>query len=154
MRGLGMRTTLGGIAAFALVGTLSACGGESAYCSAVSSAADNIDFTFTQLNQEQFDALQDRIADIETAAPDDVKGDWANLGEAYHELDTILADAGITVEDFVAMERGAVPEGLDPDTQAALADRLLTFTSTTDIQASSQAVRESAHQDCDVELGN
>jgi hypothetical protein len=149
-----MRKTLGIIGAVALLAPLSACGNESAYCSAVSSTQDAIDFTFTQLNQEQFDDLQSRIDDIEKSAPADVKDDWAKVGDAYAGLEGILSEAGITVDDFVAMERGAVPAGFDRRAEAALNDRLSAFTSDHDVQTSIQAIRDSAQQECDVRIGN
>jgi hypothetical protein len=161
-----MKKTLGLVAAVALTATLSACGGDDdsaggggggsdkSYCDTVKDAKAELDDVsdINALDQATFDNMTDTVRQVEESAPDDIKAEWGQLGDALEEFQTILSDAGISLDDLSSMQSGELPEGVDQDALLQLGERMEEFTQNTDMEAAAEAIEQQVKDECDIVL--
>jgi hypothetical protein len=148
-----------------MASSLAACGGNDddssgsgggaggGYCDTIQSVKDEVaSGNFDTLTQAEFDSFQSKIADIQSAAPDDVADDWQNLGDYLNQFESLLKDAGISLDDLQSLESGDLPSGVDTSDLTDLATKLQTLTKDNDIEAADKAITASAKSECDINL--
>jgi hypothetical protein len=152
-----MTKTLGLAAAALLALSVGACGGddgsfdESAYCDAYQSARDSIEQTdFTQLSAPQFEELKSKIVDLRAESPPELEEDWNTISNTLDEFETILEDAGLSIDDLAAIQEGELPEGLDLEQLQQIGTELQEFAEQNDVEAATQAIEQDAEERCDI----
>ena len=148
-----MRKTLTALAPLALLaGLLTGCGGSesSAYCEDLK--ADKAEFETLAGGDvgklgDAFAALH-KLAD---EAPDEVADDWKTLDEGITTMEKALDEAGITLDDLAAMQKGEMPEGVDMAAVQELGPKLEEFGGA-EMTEASQAIDKHAQDECGVTL--
>jgi hypothetical protein len=144
-----------------MASSLASCGGSDddsgssggGYCDSIQSVKDQVaSGSFDQLSQDEFDTFQSKISDIQASAPDDVAEDWQNLGDYLNQFESLLKDAGISLDDLQSLESGGLPSGVDASQLTDLATKLQTLTSDNDIEAADKAITASAKSECGIDL--
>jgi hypothetical protein len=162
-----MKKTLAVAAVALLAASLTACGDDggdgdgsgssgAGYCDQVEDLktgfADVQDFT--KITEDDFSGIQNALDDIESAAPDDVKDDWATLAGALDELKSILEEAGLTFDQLQQIQEDPtnLPEGVDLAKLQELGQKLSDFTDENDFQASADAIQAEVKDECGIDL--
>lgn len=126
---------------------------SSEYCDALKGAKTNLAAVdFTQLNEKVYTQLTVEIAKVAKVAPASVKSDWATVLGALNDLHRILGTAGIDFDDLANLQAGQVPPGVTAEKLQALGAKLKKYEKDGALQESSQAIQDSAQQDCDLAL--
>ena len=68
-----------------------------------------------------------RVHALAAAAPSEVSGDWRTVDSTVTTVEGVLHDSGLSPDDFAAIQRGEIPEGIDVEKLAALAPKLQTL---------------------------
>jgi len=151
-----VKKTLGLACAALLAATLTACGGDDGgsassgadYCDTLKEAKSDLEAIDSKLNQDNFDKVAERAQQLEDAAPDEVKGDWATYNDALDTFTGALDDAGLSIDD---LSSGEMPDDVDPsklqDVQEKLQD------AGKDISTATENIKQHAKTECDVDFG-
>jgi hypothetical protein len=148
-----------------LASALAGCGGDKTdsgsgttgssgdYCATIQSIKDDVsNGSLDNLSQADFDQLRDKVGDLEASAPADVADDWQSLGDYLGQFDSLLSDAGISLDDLQSLQSGDLPPGVDTATITRLATKLSALGTSTNIDAADKAISASAKKDCDIDL--
>jgi hypothetical protein len=159
-----MKKTFGLAAAAVLTFALSACGDdnggdggsggydEAAYCDAYKSAESEFeDADFSQLDEETFGQLQDKVTEMREKAPEDLKDEWETFEGALDEFQTLLSDAGLSLEDLSNIsDPSDLPEGVTIEDLQELGTKMQDFAENNDIQSATDAIEKDAETRCDI----
>ena len=87
---------------------------SSDYCDALKGAKTNLStIDLTQINEKVYGQLTDELQKVAAVAPTDVQDDWDVVLNTLTNLHTLLASAGITLDDVAGLSAGQVPPGVD-----------------------------------------
>lgn len=156
-----MKKTFGLAAAAVLTLTLGACGDddggsgggydEAAYCDAYKSAQSEFDETdFSQLDEDTYSQLQDKVTEMREKAPEELKGEWETFEGALDEFQGILSDAGLSMDDLANLDPTNLPEGVTAQDLQDLSTKMQEFVDNNDIQAATDAIEKDAETRCDI----
>jgi hypothetical protein len=158
-----MKKTLAVASVVLFAASLTACGDDGGgssssggYCDQVkdlqSTFAEVQDFS--RISDDTFESMRSSLDDIESAAPDDVKDDWAALTGALDELKSILADAGLSFDQLQEIQEDPtnLPEDVDLAKLQELGQKLNDFSAENDLQASADAIQAEVKSECGIEL--
>lgn len=136
-----------GVAAgVALLGTLSACGGQSPYCQTVQDDEQVLDSFGSSKTTEAFTGYAGALSDIVEVAPAESKEQWAAIASATQGVLQAHDEVGFALDDMAdADERASLSEA---DT-AVLEKAYDSFNDTT---AAREAVIKNVKSSCDIEL--
>ena len=147
--------------------TLSSCGGDDGdgggassggggdYCDQIETIKSNFeDLDFSALSDDTFTDLRDSVSNLEDAAPDDVKDDWATLGDALDQFNQILADAGLTLDDLQAISEDPsnLPDDVDLAALQELGTKMAEVSENGDFEAAGDAITENVKEECGIDL--
>ena len=68
-----------------------------------------------------------RVHSLAAAAPSEVSGDWRTVDSTVTTVEGVLHESGLSPDDFTALQRGEIPQGVDVEKLAALAPKLQTL---------------------------
>lgn len=124
-----LRPKTGIATAAALAFALSACGGGSDYCDALTAAEDKYRDTgdLDPTDVEALSEAQDAIAEVAASAPDEVQDAWQDAADAFQML--VDVDGDLTAIDAEEIERFA------------------------NLQQDMDTATEHAQEECDIDLG-
>ncbi len=124
------------------------------YCEVLQEAKTEFaDFGEGDIDQTSFEDLEAKIGELEDAAPEEVSDDWMVLGDGISGFLQILADAGITLDDLAAFQRGEVPEGVDPQKIQELPQKIQALgLDGPEFQQATQAIEDHAKSECEIDL--
>jgi hypothetical protein len=143
-----------------IAGLVAGCGDDDSssdsssgdYCDIARNIKDDVDsIDFENLDEAAFDQLQDNLDQLESAAPSDVKDSWALLADKFRELDTILSDAGISLDDLTDIQAGQMPEGLDMAQLQELSTKLTEFSDTSELDPALEEIQKNLKDECGIE---
>ncbi len=125
------------------------------YCEVLQEAKTEFaDFGGGDIDQTSFEDLEAKIGELEDAAPEEVSGDWMVLGDGISGFLQVLEDAGITLDDLAAFQRGEVPEGVDPQVIQELPQKIQALgLDGPEFQRATEAIEGHAKSECGVDLG-
>jgi hypothetical protein len=127
--------------------------GSGSYCDTLQSVkSDIVGGTFNNLSQASFDALQSKISNIQSSAPDAVSADWQTLGDYLDQFEGLFKAAGLNLDDLQGLQAGKIPDGVDPATLTKLSSQLAKLSDTGDLSAATTAIEKSAKSDCKIDL--
>jgi len=140
--------------------TLGACGSDDKEEAATSSdycqelEADKV--YFQSLNGSdpdlsKLDTVFDKMHSLAAAAPNDVASDWKTVDTALTTIESALEEAGVSVADLAALQKGDVPDGVDMSKLAALGPKLQALNDS-DVTDASNHIAENAKTACGVDL--
>lgn len=161
-----MKKVLAFGSAVVLCATLASCGDDdkggdggsasgASYCDQISSIKDNFeDIDFSTLSDSTFDDMQSAFSSLEAAAPDDVKDEWATLGDTFDRFQQALDDAGISLDDLKAMSEdpSAIPEDIDLQALQQLGTEMNAIAEDNDLQAATDAISKEVKDECGIDL--
>jgi hypothetical protein len=121
-----MRARVSVVAAMLVVVSLCACaesgdsgrgdsrGGASDYCSTLQSSLTNAQFPiydpdFTNMDEPTFRDMQSMTAVLGDLAPEELADDWKALRTGNERSRSLLADAGLSLEDLQRWDDGELP---------------------------------------------
>jgi ABC-type glycerol-3-phosphate transport system substrate-binding protein len=144
-----------------MAGALTACGGGDdnsdsggSYCDQVNdlkAKTDSLDFT--QQTDEEFSDFRSSLRDIEAAAPENAKADWATFNDGLDQVAQLLDDAGLTFEDVQAMQsNGSLPDGVDIAKLQEFAEKMQQLTSQSEMTDASEAIVKNIKDECGIDL--
>jgi hypothetical protein len=90
---------------------LAGCGGEDAYCAAVTENKRALDSFGTKTTQADLETETKAVQSVATTAPDEIKQDWSTVGAAMDRVTKELESADLTIEDLA-----------DPDERSQLSE--------------------------------
>lgn len=140
-----------------LASTLGACGGDgggggedSDYCKDLKKASA----TFGDLSSgdvDQLDSAFNTFHKLADEAPSDIDEDWKKLDGAIKTVEKALKDAGLTFADIAKIQKGEVPDNVDPSKLQGLASEMSKL-SGSDFTKASNAIEAHAKKTCKVDL--
>jgi hypothetical protein len=157
-----MKKTLALASIVLMAGSLSACGGDNnnsssggSYCDQikdVKASTDGLDFT--TLSSAQFADFKSSLRDVESAAPDDVKGDWKTFNDTLDEVSQILDDAGLSFDDLQAISKDPtnLPDGVDIAKLQEFAQKMQALDTRSEFEDASNAIQASVKDQCGIVL--
>jgi len=157
-----MKKTMGLVPLLLIAGLLGGCGSDDDggsdsssggdYCDIAKSVKEDVDgVDFTSLDSAAFDQLQDSFDELASSAPDNVKADWALVGDKFDELEKILADAGIELDDLAGLQAGEFPDGFDATKLQELSTKLQEFGDTSELEPALENLQKSLKDDCGID---
>ena len=99
----------------------------------------------------QFGEAVDRLHGLADKAPDEIAEEWGTLDTAFTEVETVLAEAGITPEDLAGLKRGEIPEGVDVSKLRAIGPKIKQLDSP-ELQDAATTIRKHAKSECGVTM--
>jgi outer membrane murein-binding lipoprotein Lpp len=128
-------------------------GSSGDYCDTIQSVKDEVNSSNLEtMSQADFDHFRDKIGDIEASAPADVADDWHSLGDYLGQFNSLLTDAGISLDDIQSLQGGTLPPGVDAATMTQLATKISALTTSIDVDAADKAITASAKKECGIDL--
>jgi hypothetical protein len=128
-------------------------GGSGDYCDTIQSVKDEVNSSNLQtMSQADFDHFRDKIGDIEASAPADVADDWHSLGDYLGQFNSLLTDAGISLDDIQSLQSGTLPPGVNAATMTQLATKIAALAKSIDVDAADKAITASAKKECGIDL--
>jgi hypothetical protein len=154
-----MKKTTGTFCAALLWISLAACsdsgGSESGgdYCETLKSSQSVFaGLDPTTLTEEKFSALQDKIKQLEDAAPSEVRDDWGTAGEQIDKFKGLLDEASLDFDDIQTLKQNKMPEGVDMAKLQALIPKLQQFLQDPSLDNAAGAIRKNAKSECNITL--
>jgi len=153
-------TTTTALAGLALAGTfVGACAtdddpasGAGAYCSELKSdKAYFQSLSGSDPDLARLDQAFTKMHSLAKASPPAVAKPWATLDGAVTAIEDALDEAGITVDDLVAMQGGDLPADVDLDKLTALAPKMEALGGK-EVEEAADKIEDHAKDECGVDL--
>lgn len=120
------------------------------YCTMLEGARSNLERLGPTAGD--FEKIRTTFGELEAEAPEDVAGDWKTLSDAMDTLADELDKAGVTLEDLRGMQSGEVPEGVNQQDLAKIAQEVQKL-SGQEFQQAAQNISTHAQEECEIQLG-
>lgn len=134
------------VAGVALLGALSACGGQSPYCQTVQDDEQLLDSFGSSKTTESFNRYAGALSDITEVAPAESKQQWAAIASATRDVLQAHDEVGFALDDMADADQRA---SLSASDTAVLEEAYASFNDTTAARA---AVIKNVKSSCDIEL--
>lgn len=166
-----MKRVLAFGSAIVLCATLSSCGGDdkgdgggsgsgsggsaASYCDQISDIKDNFeDIDFSALSDSTFEDMRNAFSNLQAAAPEDVKDEWATMGDTFDKFQKALDDAGISLDDLQALsdDPNSLPEDLDLNALQQLGTEMTSIAEDSNLEEATDTIAEEVKDECDIDL--
>lgn len=92
-----------------------------------------------------------RVHTLSAAAPAEVATDWKTIDGAVTTMQDVLRQAGLTPDQFAAIQKGDIPDGVDLEKLAALAPKMQELGGTT-MDTAAEHIARNAKATCGIDL--
>lgn len=144
----------------AVLGGLTACGGDdgggsassSAYCDQLKEAKT----AFDALDGQDVSKLEDAVSSVKAFAgnaPTEVRDDWGVLADTFDQLQQALSDAGVKLSDLAQMQNGQMPPGVDMKKLMEVGQKVQDLGGA-QTEAAAKNIETDAKDRCDIELSS
>jgi len=143
-----------------LAGTLAACGGGdgdsgsggsgSDYCKDLKKAQGSFG-DLSSGDVGELDAAFKTFHKLADEAPGDISADWKKLDSAIDTVEKAMKDAGLKFSDLAEIQKGKMPENVDPSKLQGLAAEMSKLGSS-DFTQASKSIEAHAKKTCKVDL--
>lgn len=130
--------------------TLSACssgGPDSDYCKTLKKSQN----TLESFRPGDLDKAFAAIHKLSDKAPGDVEDDWQRVEAETDRVEAAMKEAGLTVADFVKIQKGQLVPGVDAKDLQTVATAIAGLTSE-ELTKASRSIQSHASKDCEIPL--
>ncbi|MGH3448035.1 MAG: hypothetical protein ACRDQA_04720 [Nocardioidaceae bacterium] len=130
-------------------------GQSSDYCTKLKSARGDLQGLGAAMTQKgKFNKVLGEFQQLQDAAPPQVKDDWGTLNDKFTQLKTILAKAGLSIDDLAGLSQGKVPKGVSKKDLQKVGKELQSFSQDKSAAKAGDAIAAHGKKACNIDLNS